>query len=221
MDIKRLQLGPMQNFVYLLVPQAKTHLAVVDPAWDADAILDAATALGRPITDIFLTHHHFDHRNAVSLLLERYDARIHVHAADWPELQELGWTGQAQLHQGGDHVALGPADQVQLIHTPGHTPGSQCLRCQPADSPEALLTGDTLFVEGCGRCDLPGGDPQQMFDSLHRVLGALPAQTRILPGHDYAPTPESTLAQERQHNPYLQRGTENEFVQFRMRPRGA
>lgn len=217
--IERLQLGPMQNFVYLLVPIDGEQLAVVDPAWDAPAIVQAAAAHGRRVTDIVLTHHHFDHRNAVSQLLEHSDARIHVHQADWPELQALGWSGHKVLHADGDRLPLGPHATVQLIHTPGHTPGSQCVRVQPQLGPEALLTGDTLFVSGCGRCDLPGGNPGQMFDSLHRVLGALPGNIRVLPGHNYAPAKESTLDIERATNPYLQRADLDGFVQFRMRPR--
>lgn len=214
MAIERLQLGPMQNFVYLLVPNVLGRLAVVDPGWDAEAILARATELGRPITDVILTHHHEDHRNAVEALLARVPARIHVHKAERPWLKGLGWELDCVLHDSGDVVDLGGA-QVRLVHTPGHTPGSQCLLTD-----DSLLTGDTLFVNGCGRCDLPGGDPATMYHSLHRVLGDLPGSVRVLPGHDYAPMPDATLDEQRTSNPYLKFETMADFVAYRMRPRG-
>jgi len=218
-QIERLRLGPMQNFVYVLQAEDADGLAVVDPAWEPDVLLALAKERNKPIRDIFLTHHHHDHRNAVSQLLDAHDCRIHVHRSDWPELQGLGWHGQVQLYSGGEQVALSPTAAVTLVHTPGHTPGSQCLLCHPTGSAPALLTGDTLFVDGCGRCDFAGGSAETMFDSLQRVLTALPATTRVLPGHDYAPIPESTLGQQKDTNPYLQLQTQDEFVRYRMRPR--
>jgi hydroxyacylglutathione hydrolase len=218
LTIERLQLGPMANFIYLLVPRQRGRLAVVDPAWDAAAVMARAEALGRPLTDIILTHHHADHCNAVEALLARYAARVHVHKAERPWLKDHGWLSECVLHEGGDVVDLGGGVQVTCIHTPGHTPGSQCLLC--GDGADArLLTGDTLFVDGCGRCDLPGGDPRVMYDSLDRVLGQLDGQTRILPGHDYAPQPDATLAEQRSSNPYLQCTDVDAFVAWRMRPR--
>lgn len=214
MQIKRLQLGPMQNFVYLLAPPDPRRLAVVDPAWEPDVLLREADALGRPLTDIVLTHHHADHRNAIEALLERgVQARIHVQQAELPWLRGLGWASDVDAHAPGDQLDLG-GEVVTLVHTPGHTPGSQCVRCG-----DQVLTGDTLFIDGCGRCDLPGGDPATMFDSLTRLLTDLPGHTRVLPGHDYAPVPEATLDAQRQSNPYLRLHTVADFVAFRMRPR--
>jgi glyoxylase-like metal-dependent hydrolase (beta-lactamase superfamily II) len=214
MQIKRLQLGPMQNFVYLLVPPSPRRLAVVDPAWEPGVLLREADALGRPLTDIVLTHHHADHRNAIEALLERgVQARIHVQQAELPWLGGLGWASDVVVHAPGDELDLG-GEVVTLVHTPGHTPGSQCVRCG-----DQLLTGDTLFIDGCGRCDLPGGDPATMFDSLTRLMTDLPGHTRVLPGHDYAPMPEATLDAQRQSNPYLRLNTAADFVAFRMRPR--
>ena len=212
--VERYALGPMQNFVYLLIPQAKDRLVVVDPAWQPDIILARAQALGRPVTDIILTHHHADHRNGVEALLTAHPARIHVQKAELPWLQEHGWRADLVLHAPGDRLDLGLGDELRLIHTPGHTPGSQCIECAGR-----LLTGDTLFVDGCGRCDLPGGDAATMFHSLSTTLGALPAETLVLPGHDYAPLPEATLDDQRKTNPYLKFRTVEEFTHYRMRPR--
>jgi hydroxyacylglutathione hydrolase len=214
MQLERLALGPMANFVYLLIPQAQDRLAVVDPAWQPDVLLARAAALGRPITDIILTHHHADHRNGVEALLAEHPARIHVQRAEWPWLAEQGWRSDAVLHDPGDRLDLGGGDVLRLIHTPGHTPGSQCIECAGK-----LLTGDTLFVDGCGRCDLPGGDPVTMFHTLSGILGALPGSTRVFPGHDYAPVPESTLEDQRKSNPYLHFQTVDDFTRYRMRPR--
>lgn len=213
--VERRQLGPMQNFVYLLIPQAKDRLLVVDPAWEPEVLLARAAELNRPLTDVILTHHHADHRNGVEALLEKFPLRIHVQKTELPWLKSLGWTADLVLHESGDRVDVGQGQSVRLLHTPGHTPGSQCIECD-----SSLLTGDTLFIDGCGRCDLPGGDPATMFDTLHRVLEKIPGTTRVLPGHDYAPVPEATLDAQRQTNPYLKLNDVNDFVRYRMRPRG-
>ncbi len=213
--IERLALGPMQNFVYLLVPKARDRLVVVDPAWEPDVILARAEALGRTVTDVILTHHHPDHRNGVEALLARHPLRIHVQKSELPWLKAQGWRTDLVLHEPGDRVELGQGESVRLIHTPGHTPGSQCIDCGGR-----LLTGDTLFIDGCERCDLPGGDPDTMFNSLFRTLSAFPSDTLVLPGHDYAPVPEASLGDQRKTNPYLQFHDAAAFRQFRMRPRG-
>ena len=214
MQIHRLQLGPMANFVYLLAPPDPQRLAVVDPAWEPDRILAQAAALNRPITDLILTHHHPDHRNAVEALLERgVTAKVHVQTAELPWLRGLGWASDVVAHGPGDTLDLG-GEAVTLVHTPGHTPGSQCLLCG-----EHVLTGDTLFIDGCGRCDLPGGDAETMFHSLARLLTDVPGRVRVLPGHDYAPVADATLDEQRQSNPYLRLTTVADFVAYRMRPR--
>jgi hydroxyacylglutathione hydrolase len=212
--LRQLQLGPMKNFVYLLGAPGASTAAVVDPAWDAAAILAAAAEGGRTLTGIFLSHHHGDHTNAVRPLLEQLDLPVYVQRA------EADFAGLARDF--GDAVRpVGPGEVVELgglevtcIHTPGHTPGSQCLLCAGH-----LVSGDTVFVDACGRCDLPGGDAAQMFDSLHRVLGALDDATVLLPGHDYGEVPVSSLARERAHNPYLQLTALDAFLAHRLRPR--
>ncbi len=212
--VERLQLGPMANFVYVLVPAGSQRLAIVDPAWDPEALLARADALQRPVTDIILTHHHPDHRNAVEVLLASHPARIHVNKAELPWLAGLGWGTDVVPHDAGDLIDLGGGSDLQLLHTPGHTPGSQCVLVG-----EHLLTGDTLFIDGCGRCDLPGGDAAVMFQTLYATLANVPGRVRVLPGHDYAPIPEASLDDQRKSNPYLQFQTMADFVAWRMRPR--
>jgi len=214
MTIERHALGPMANFVYLLIPRVPDRLAIVDPAWDPAFLLARAAELGRAITDIVLTHHHPDHTNGVEALLAAHPAQVHVQRAELPQLRGRGWASHLAAHAPGDLLDLGGGSTVQLLHTPGHTPGSQCLLLG-----EALLTGDTLFIDGCGRCDLPGGDAQAMFHSLHEVLGSLDGSVRVLPGHDYGPVPEATLGAQRKTNPYIGFQTDRDFLDYRARPR--
>ncbi len=215
MTIERHALGPMANFIYLLVPSQGDRLAVVDPAWDPAFLLARAAQLGRPITDILLTHHHADHSNGVEALLAAHPARVHAQRSELPQLRGRGWAQDLVLHDHGDIVDLGAGAAVQLLHTPGHTPGSQCLLCG-----DVLLTGDTLFIDGCGRCDLPGGDAEAMYRSLHDILGKLDGHVRVLPGHDYGPQPEATLDDQKKTNPYMGFQTNRDFFDYRMRPRG-
>jgi glyoxylase-like metal-dependent hydrolase (beta-lactamase superfamily II) len=105
--------------------------------------------------------------------------------------------GDLVAHGGGDRVELGKIS-ITLLHTPGHTPGSQCFLAG-----DSLVSGDTLFIGGCGRVDLPGGDPTEMYYSLTRVLARLPDDTSLYPGHNYADRPDSTISREKRENLYL------------------
>jgi glyoxylase-like metal-dependent hydrolase (beta-lactamase superfamily II) len=137
---------------------------------------------------------------------------VHVHALEADRLREAGV--DCVPGRGGDVLELGPDCKITFVHTPGHTPGSQCFLCN-----DALVSGDTLFIGGCGRCDLPGGDPEQLYRSLYETLGAMPAGTRLYPGHNYADRPVSTLRDEKKSNPYFQFHDLAAFVAYRMRPR--
>lgn len=209
--VQALSLGPMANFVYLVSCPVTRQCVVVDPAWDARAIEAAAAAADLSIVGLVCTHGHFDHINAVDDLLARHDLPVHLMAEE-AERVELRNENLVR-HRGGDRLRLG-AGELELLHTPGHTPGSLTVRL-----PEAIVTGDTLFVGGCGRCDLVGGDPVVMFDTLQRLCRGLPPETRVFPGHDYGSTPSSRLRDELRSNPYLQHGTLAQFVAHRMAPR--
>ena len=208
-SIHAMELGPMENFVYLLVDESTKTAAVVDPAWDVPAIIDRAKQLGVTITDALLTHSHHDHINGLDQLLNQYDAQVHLlknEAVFWGKD-----IAKPSLHYGGDHIKLGNTE-IEVLHTPGHTPGSACY-CVGDD----LITGDTLFVFGCGRCDLHGGDPEQMHNTLKRFRDELPASIVIHPGHHYAVQETSTLGEELEGNPFMHFTEVDQFVRYRMK----
>ncbi|WP_026287688.1 MBL fold metallo-hydrolase [Thioalkalivibrio sp. ALJ24] len=209
--IHRQELGPMENFVYLIEDVGSRRAAVVDPAWDPEAILRQAREQDVEISDILLTHSHHDHINGVEAILE-YNPSARLHLLK-PEAEFWGRDlEQPQLHHGGDRFMLGDTE-IRLLHTPGHTPGSTCFYMPAGDD---LITGDTLFVFGCGRCDLHGGDPEQMFHTLKGLREGLPEHTCIHPGHNYAEKPESTLAEEEEGNPFMHFEAVDDFVHYRM-----
>lgn len=205
MKIQSLQLGDMQNLVYLIEAPDTARAAVVDPAWDVAAILDAAG--DADITDVLVTHWHEDHMNGVDELVEATGAHVHLLAA---EADYWGVDKETLVrHRDGDCVQLGGI-AIRILHTPGHSPGSACFH---ADG--TLFTGDTLFVYGCGRCDLPGGDARAMHNSLRRLVDCVPMDTVLYPGHDYADKAVTTLAEQILLNPFLHRESPGDFVAFR------
>lgn len=212
--VAQLELGPMQNFVYLVGPAGGRETMVVDPAWDVDAIEARLQQDGRILTAAFTTHSHHDHINGLPELLKRHDIPIYAQSAEVafsPALQEFGEAVRRLAP--GDRVELGSLP-ITSIHTPGHTPGAQCLLCG-----DALFSGDTLFINACGRCDFPGSDPHQMFHSLHQTLARVPDSTTLYSGHNYADVPVASMGEVRAKNPYFQLKEEDAFVAFRMRPR--
>jgi hydroxyacylglutathione hydrolase len=211
--VRQLKLGPMENFVYLVGAEGARETAIIDPAWDVEAAQEAAEADGRSLTHALVSHHHFDHVNGLPQLFALGGIRVFAHRSDVsklaPELQR-----EVTPLAAGDAVEVGPL-RVVAMHTPGHTPGSTCWHAG-----DGLFAGDTVFVNACGRCDLAGGDPEQMFQSLKRV-SELPEEVRLFPGHDYGDVPISSIARERERNPYFQKlASLTDFVAYRMRPRG-
>lgn len=207
-SIHALELGPMENFVYLIEDRASGRAAVVDPAWEVPQVLDLARQHGVRITDILLTHSHHDHINGIEDVLQAQDAQLHLlkdEAQFWGSYLDI-----PTLHHGGDRIALGDTE-IEVLHTPGHTPGSACYRIA-----DQLITGDTLFVFGCGRCDLRGGDPEQMFNTLKDMEQNLPDSTVILPGHNYAVKSTSTLKEQREGNPFMHFDDPGRFLHYRM-----
>jgi len=208
-SIYNMELGPMENFVYLIHDHASNTAAIVDPAWEVDEVLNLADSKGIKITDILLTHSHNDHINGLQQTLEHSDAKIHLLKA---EAKFWGAKlNKPELHHGGDQISLGDS-QVNILHTPGHTPGSACYHVG-----NDLIAGDTLFVFGCGRCDRTGADPEEMFHTLKKMKTELPAATVLHPGHNYAPqSPTSTMENQCQGNPFLHFDEPADFVNYRM-----
>ena len=204
MEVRSLLLGGMQNLVHLIADREARRTAVVDPAWDAAAILEAAG--GIPITDILISHWHEDHTNAVDELLETTAARVHALAveADY-------WEVKTPLvrHAHDDVVQLGDS-AIRLLHAPGHSPGSACFFVD-----DALFTGDTLFVYGCGRCDLPGGDAAALYGSLRMLQERIPPETLVYPGHHYAEQMVTTFGEQLRANPFLHHASAEDFAAFR------
>ncbi len=194
----------MQNFIYLLGDPTTRQAAVVDPGWEIQRLLQALEQDGYRLTQVFLTHTHFDHVMGLGELLNIVDVPVYVHRDEAHALKISPSSIQAVEHGQTLHVGTIP---VTLIHTPGHTPGSQCLLVG-----DRLLSGDTLFIQGCGRCDLPGGDPKALYQSLTQTLKKLDDHTHLYPGHNYAPVPTSTMKEEKHTNPFLRVKTIEEFL---------
>ncbi len=206
--IQQYEIGPLNNFLYLLGDPATKEMAMVDPAWDPDFLSAEAQRLGYRITKIFLTHAHPDHVNGLKRMLQLHPVPVYISKHEAPFL-----TKNLQNLTGiEDHAKLDLGQiQFDVLHTPGHTPGCQCFLAQGQ-----LISGDTLFIDGCGRCDLPGGDASVLHASLYNVILKLPDATVIHPGHNYGPTPTATIANQKQTNPYLQAKNLSEFLGERM-----
>ena len=212
----------MQNFVYLIGDRQTRECLVVDPAFDVAGILAAAQADDYRVVGALVSHWHPDHVGGnlfghdvqgLAQLLELSPCPIYVHEDDANWVKMMTGIGDSDLSRvsSGDRIAVGQIE-VECLHTPGHTEGSQCFRCG-----QALVSGDTLFLEGCGRTDLPGGDVEQMWRTLYERLLALPADLVLYPGHDYGHQPSASLEEVRRTNPILQAPDYATFVAMRGR----
>lgn len=200
--------GQMANFMYLLGDVASRQALIVDPAWDVQSLIDTATADGYEIAGALVTHYHPDHVGGdlfglsiegVARLLEHKAVPVYVNKNEADGLKKVTGLSDSDLKrvESDETVQLGKIP-IRCLHTPGHTPGSQCFLVG-----DRLVAGDTLFVQGCGRVDLPGGDPDQMYESLTQKLAKLPSQTVLYPGHHYGPSETSTIGEELRNNAYL------------------
>lgn len=195
----------MVNFVYVIGDRDTNEALLVDPAYAPGELVDLVSADGLTVTGVLATHYHPDHVggemmghqiSGISELLNQIDVPVHVQKEEVPWVQRRTGVGSDPLvaHDAGDVVTVGGV-RVELLHTPGHTPGSQCFLVQGR-----LVSGDTLFLEGCGRTDLPGSDPEEMYRSLQERLLRVPDDTIVFPGHLYSPDPSASLAEVRKYN---------------------
>jgi glyoxylase-like metal-dependent hydrolase (beta-lactamase superfamily II) len=197
--------GQMANFVYVIGDTETRECLVVDPAWDVSGILHEIDKQELRLTGALVTHYHPDHvggniyGHSIAGLAELQALRpvkVYVHELEADGIKLVTGLSESDLLKvkGGDEIGLGNTT-VTFLHTPGHTPGSQCFLVG-----SSLVSGDTLFIGGCGRVDLPGGNSEQLYYSLTQVLGKLPETTELYPGHNYASRPVSTIGHERLEN---------------------
>jgi len=200
----------MANFVYLVGDRLKKECLVVDPAWDIQSVVDCATRDDMKIIGALCTHFHPDHVGGdlfghhvegLAELMTINPCVVHCHPADIPFVKMMTGLSDSDFNHthGGDVVKAGDVE-IQCLHTPGHTPGSQCFRCR-----QALIAGDTLFLQGCGRTDLPGGDPVEMQRTITQRLATLPDDLILYPGHHYSPERTGTMGHVKRTNPIFRR----------------
>ena len=208
----------MVNFVYAIGDRSTGETMLVDPAYAVNDLIDVVEADGMRVTGVLATHYHADHVGGsmmgysiegVSSLLERCPCPIHVQSDETPWVQRTTGLSATDLvqHEAGDVVHVGGIE-IRLLHTPGHTPGSQCFLVEGR-----LVSGDTLFLEGCGRTDLPGSDPELMYDSL-QMLAGLPDATIVYPGHMYSMPMSGTMSALRQDNYVFKPKTRDAWMQW-------
>lgn len=187
----------MVNFVYAIGDRTTGQCVLVDPAYDPAALVDAVRNDGMEVTGVLATHYHADHVGGsifghriagIAALLDVAPCPVHAHRDEIPWIARTTGIAESDLtpHDSGDVVTVGNID-IELVHTPGHTPGSQCFLVRGK-----LVAGDTLFLDGCGRTDLPGSDPTAMQHSLRR-LAKVDDDVVLYPGHRYSLASSATM----------------------------
>jgi glyoxylase-like metal-dependent hydrolase (beta-lactamase superfamily II) len=209
----------MVNFVYLIGDRETGDAIVVDPAYGPGELVDLLAADDMRLSGALITHYHPDHVGgdlggwsiagiAELLALPDVDAKLHVQADEaWGVKRVTGCSdSDLELHASGDVVHVGEIP-ITLIHTPGHTPGSQCFYVDGK-----LVSGDTLFLDSCGRTDLPGGDPEALYESLTQKLSVVPDATVLYPGHMYSAEPNAPLGDVRRTNIVFRPRTRDQWL---------
>lgn len=192
------------NFSYVIGDAFTKEAIVVDPSYNTDEIINILKAQNLKIKYVIATHHHTDHTKGNEELRSSFGAKIVAH--------KLSKINQDIAVNDGDVIKVGSID-IKVIYTPGHTSDSICLLVD-----NKLLTGDTLFVGECGRTDLPGGNPEDMYNSLFNKLLMFNDVIEVYPGHDYGPKPNSTIGEERKSNYTLKNRSLIEFIEFMKEP---
>jgi len=207
MIFEQIPLGMMQNFIYIIGDEETKEAAVVDPGWDVNKILKIAQKHDLNIKIILVTHTDFDHIQALKEIVIATDATVYVHKEELDAIKKLN-INKIKTVEEGTEINIGKI-KVKVLHTPGHTPGSVCYLLE-----NKLISGDTLFVEACGRIDRPEGNTKNMFNSLQR-LKKLDETLEVYPGHDYGSMQHSTIKHEKENNPFMKFESFDEFSDIR------
>lgn len=217
---RQVSAGEMANLVYMIGSRSKRECVIVDPAWNIAGLLEQAESDGMEVVGALVTHYHQDHIGGsifgmeIEGLAELHTLKpvpVHVNEHEAEGVAKISGLSKGDLvsHAGGDVIEIGGV-RVKLLHTPGHTPGSQCFLVEGASAPDQLVAGDTLFLQGCGRVDLPGGDADEMYRSI-AALKQLPDETVLFPGHLYSEEPFATMAEQKQSNFAVRASTIDQF----------
>lgn len=209
----------MANFIYLLGDRESRECLVVDPAWDIDGLLRVVQEDDMKLVGALVTHYHPDHVggsifgmtiSGLSELMEKNPVPVYVNKHEADGLLQVTGLSESDLRRldGEDKVKVGCVE-VACLHTPGHTPGSQCFRVD-----DYLIAGDTLFLQGCGRVDLPGGNSEELFHTLTRRLAKIQDEIILFPGHNYGGKPSAPMGEVRQTNSFLQINRLEDWLQF-------
>lgn len=205
--IEQIQIGPMMNFTYIVGSKSSREVVLVDPAWDIDALLQHVDEKDYKLTGVLVTHYHPDHVGGsmrgegiqgVAEVVAQRPVMVYAQRLEADGVGKVTGLSTTEIKKvdSGDTLDVGLVE-VEFLHTPGHTPGSQCFRIK-----NTLVSGDTLFIDGCGRVDLPGSDSDEMYHSLQK-LKTLPDDTLLLPGHNYSHVPNATMGETKRVNTYL------------------
>jgi hydroxyacylglutathione hydrolase len=199
--ILQIPVGQMANYSYIVADEESGDAAIIDPSWDLDEIFRALKKNGWRAKYIINTHTHFDHVLGNDQVAGVVGAKIVQHK-----------NSQLEKHvavSDGDVIEIGSI-RLRVLHTPGHSKDSMCLILDD----QLIFTGDTLFVGNCGRTDLPGSDPAEMYHSLFDRLAKLDEKLVVYPGHNYGSLPTSTIGREKKTNHMLQPRSKQEFLEF-------
>jgi len=207
MIFEQIPLNKMDNFSYVIGDEDTKEAAVVDPAWENDKILGVAKKHGLKVTKIIVTHTDYDHIEGVKRMFDETNALVVVHKLGEDTIKQLG-VDRVETFEDGDKFKIGKIE-VNVLFTPGHNPTQCCFLIE-----NKLITGDTLFVEGCGRVDFPHSDIKKQWISLQRIK-EMDGNIEVYPGHDYGSMPHSTIKHEKENNPFLKCNSFEEFEAIR------
>lgn len=205
--VEQILIGPMENFTYVIGSRSTREVVLVDPAWEVMDLLRHVAEKEYKVVGALATHYHPDHVGGgmhqrsiagVAELIAENPVPVYANKHEAEGICRVTGLSKTDVKSvdSGDTVKIGEIE-IEFLHTPGHTPGSQCFRIR-----DTLVSGDTLFIDGCGRVDLPGSDIDDMYHSLQK-LKSLPDETLLLPGHNYSSVPNATLSETKARNAYL------------------